>query len=225
MSLQATHLRFSLSIKDDLGVSDMEKYVAGSIYPDTRYLSGVSRKLTHNLDYFAGKKDLGDFEKGWLSHIVADLAFYEIVEEKFGDLILYEDYEQQVLVMAAIKIVQDMEDFSSFDIQPVIDHLDYFETRFHEDERKVSEYNGIIKHLYKGKAKIAAEDYLEMRRRMGRTAENNAQVKKKLIELHRDDTLIENIKSNFEDMMDLYRDEYRAALADKGIGVFGKSDG
>lgn len=209
MPLQATHIRFSLAIKDDLRVSDTEKYVAGAIYPDTRYLSGVNRKLSHDPGYFAGRKDPSDFEKGWLSHIIADAAFYELVEAKFGDLILYEDYERQALVLSAIKIIQDMADFRAFDIRPFVGYLDYYELHFHEDERKVIEYAGIIKKMYAGKTKIEVGDYLLMRAALGRTEANNARLREKIIELYREEEIIENIDGNFEDMMDIYRDKYR----------------
>lgn len=212
MSLEATHLRFSLAIKDDLGISDLEKYVAGVIYPDTRYLTGIHRNLTHDLGYFRGRKNLTDFEKGWLSHIIGDKIFKEVMEDRFGNLILFDEPSERWPVITAIKIIQDIEDFLSFDIQSVIDHLDYYEIHFREDERKVIEYNAIIKNMYKGREKITVEECLLMWEKLGMTASEIALLRKKIIELYEDAGLIEKIKENFDDGMELYEEKYRAMM-------------
>lgn len=209
MSLEATHLRFSLAIKDDLGGVDMEKYVAGTIYPDSRYMSGIERTLTHSLDYFQGRKNLTDFEKGWLSHIIGDKVFKGVMEEKFPDLVLSEDFEQRWAIITAIKIVQDIRDFASFDIQLIIDLLDYYEIHFHEDERLVIRYNNIIRDMYKGKEKLTVEDCLGMWKKLGMNEKETIFLKKRLVELYDDERLIESINENFQDGLDFYEDKYR----------------
>lgn len=208
MSLEATHLRFSLEIKDDLGILDLEKYVAGVIYPDSRYVTGIRRSLTHDLDYFVGRKNLSDFQKGWLSHIIGDKIFKEVMEDKFGDMILFDEVGERWPVITAIKIIQDLEDFFSFDIQSIIDYLDYYEIHFREDERKVIAYSDIIKNMYKGSMKLTVEDCLLMWEKLGMNREEIALLRKKIIELYEDEKKIVEIKENFADGMDLYKDKY-----------------
>ncbi|MFA6897651.1 MAG: hypothetical protein WCQ96_05210 [Patescibacteria group bacterium] len=212
MSLEATHLRFSLAIKKDLGVIDLEKFTAGVIYPDSRYVTGIQRSLTHDLDYFVDRKNLSDFQKGWLSHIIGDKIFEEVMEDKFGDMILFDEVGERWPVITAIKIIQDLEDFISFDIQSIIDYLDYYEIHFREDERKVIAYSDIIKNLYKGKTKLTVEDCLLMWEKLGMNRERLILVRKKIVEFYEDEKLIKNINENFADGMDLYEDKYKKLI-------------
>lgn len=218
MSLEATHLRFALAIKEDLGALDMEKYVAGVIYPDSRYVTGINRNLTHDLRYFEGRRTVSDFEKGWLAHIIGDKIFKEVTEDRFGDLVLFEDLHRRWAVVTAIKIVQDIEDFLRFDIQSVIGYLDYYELHFHEDERKVVEYNRIILELYQGKESVTVDDCLRMWEKFGIGREDIAKIRQDVIMLHGEPGLAEKINGNFEEGMDLYADKYRDEIAAKYKG-------
>ncbi len=212
MSLEATHLRFALEIKADLGVLDLEKYASGAVYPDTRYLSGLGRGLTHDLGYFEGKKGLSDFEKGWLAHIIGDRVFREVVEEKFGDLVLFEEFEERWPVVTAIKIIQDIEDFLRFDIQGVLPCLDYYELHFRENERKVIEYNHVIQTMYGGKTKLTVEDCLLLWEKLGMTRGELVRLRKKLIELYEEEGLVGKIQGNFGDGMELYEEKYKELM-------------
>lgn len=48
MSLGATHIRFALDLRDRYQVQDIEKYLSGTIYSDSRYVTKIDRNLTHN---------------------------------------------------------------------------------------------------------------------------------------------------------------------------------
>lgn len=215
MSLEATHIRFSLEIKDDLEVADLEKYIAGTIYPDTRYKSGINRNLTHNLSRFDSRKNLSDFEKGWMAHIIGDEIFYETIEKKFSSWFLSEEYKERFFTLGAIKIIQDLNDFLSCDIQEVIDFLDYYETHFREDERTVIEYNSIIKNMYKGKEKTVAQDCLEMWQKLGAEKGEMERLQKRLIDFHENDGLIRDVHGNFEDGVKIYKEKYLSRIKGK----------
>lgn len=190
----------------------MEKYVSGVVYPDTRYLSGLARRLTHDLDYFAGRKSLTDFEKGWLSHIIGDKIFKEVTEERFADLVLFEEFEERWPVINAIKIIQDIEDFQRFDIQSVLHYLDYYELHFHEDERRVIEYNHVIRRLYEGKQKLTVEDCLSLWEELGMEPPEIKRLKKKVIEFYEEEELVEKINGNFGEGMELYHEKYKESV-------------
>lgn len=209
MSLEATHLRFALEIKEDLGVLGLERYCAGVVYPDSRYVTGISRHLTHDLAYFEDRPNLTDFEKGWMAHIIGDRIFKEVTEDKFSDLVLFDEPYHRWPVITAIKIIQDLKDFDSFDIQGVLGFLDYYELHFREDERKVVEYSRIIQDLYRGKDKLTVEDCLSMWEKLGMNRQEIAMLRKKVIELYEDKKLIADIQDNFSDGMDLYEEKYK----------------
>ena len=51
MALEATHMRFALDLKNKYQVRNIKKYIVGTIYPDSRYLSGIDRTLTHSENF------------------------------------------------------------------------------------------------------------------------------------------------------------------------------
>ena len=51
MALEATHIRFAFDLKDVYDVSDIDAFVSGSIYPDSRYVTGIDRLATHPEGY------------------------------------------------------------------------------------------------------------------------------------------------------------------------------
>lgn len=212
MALEATHLRFAFALKDDLGVRDSEKFAAGAVYPDTRYLTGIDRRLTHDFGYFSRRPELSDFEKGWLSHLLGDRVFRRVAEDKFPDLFLSDELEERWVAGTAVKIIQDVFDAGSFDLPAILPLLDYYELHFHEDERKVVEYQRIIRKTYEKKAKITAEDDLWMWEQLGTSSRNLSRLRRKLVELNADASLVGDIEGNFADGMDLYREKYRAHL-------------
>jgi hypothetical protein len=223
MSLEATHLRFALAIREDLGAGDMEKYVSGTIYPDTRYLTGIHRHLTHDFGRFLGRKQPDDFEKGWIAHLLGDRIFKEVTEERFPDLVL-EEYDQRWAVITAIKIIQDLKDAASFDLQEILPHLDYYELHFREDERRVIQFNELIRKTYEGKERIEVEDCHDMWEGLGMNGREIASVKKRLRELYADGELVERIRENFGEGMDLYRRKYRALVRERDFASFVKAE-
>ena len=38
MALEATHIRFAYDLKEKYKITDLEKYISGLIYPDSRYI-------------------------------------------------------------------------------------------------------------------------------------------------------------------------------------------
>lgn len=72
--MQATHIRFALRLAQDLEIESMGRYLAGAIYPDSRYVTGVPRHITHPYDTHLDphKDGFSDFEKGWSTHLLYD---------------------------------------------------------------------------------------------------------------------------------------------------------
>ncbi len=74
MSLIATHIRFAINLKDIYHVQDIEKYIAGTVYPNSRYVTKIDRKLTHNNNILRPTFTKDDFKKGWQVHQICDIV-------------------------------------------------------------------------------------------------------------------------------------------------------
>jgi hypothetical protein len=70
MALEATHVRFARDIAEMLGVKNASDYYSGVVYPDSRFMTRVSREATHPMIHLT--KETSDFEKGWLTHVLYD---------------------------------------------------------------------------------------------------------------------------------------------------------
>lgn len=102
-------MRFARDLASLAGVVDEAAYYAGAIYPDSRYLTGVSREQTHRIDVptFPFTNDQTDFQKGWATHLLYDdlagarLKSFFCVEE-IGD------FDQRWMKTTAAKVVEEL---------------------------------------------------------------------------------------------------------------------
>jgi len=115
MAFEMTHMRFAVDLAPRLDIKDFPSYLAGSIYPDSRYVTKIHRNLTHGegvpQDPFAS--DLDDFHKGWATHILYD---HEGIQ-KYKDLSPWPErkilgFGEEWIFTTAAKLV---EDFMSYD--------------------------------------------------------------------------------------------------------------
>lgn len=147
MAGQGTHVRFAVDlIKPDLSV-DWEKYLSGAIYPDSRYLTGINRNLTHPEEFLADKKFFNDyFGKGWCTHLLCDRLQIEVIKDKLPELFVRSDnvvYGNELWIsLTAIKFIQNVEDMKVFSIEPYLPYLNYVINPNGEDV-------GILKKYYK----------------------------------------------------------------------------
>lgn len=162
MSLEATHIRFAVDQKDKYQVKDLGLYILGSIYPDSRYISKIDRKLTHNEQVLSDIFLTDDFRKGWQSHCIFDSEYSKTVKKLFPELFVDIGVSDDWTVSTAIKIVADIFDMHSFDIQSHLSCLDDVRNPNNEDIDKICQYNQLIKNVYKGKTCCTIEDYVVM---------------------------------------------------------------
>lgn len=108
MALEGTHMRFALDIRDKLGVGDIDAYVSGSVYPDSRYITGIDRFATHPLDYRTDPMfQKTDFNKGWFAHLLCDDIQQSVVYTVLPH-ITEGDKNETWIQRTAIKILQDI---------------------------------------------------------------------------------------------------------------------
>lgn len=151
MALEATHMRFALDLKDHFEVKNICEYLSGTIYPDSRYVSGIDRNLTHPKDLFERKHtELTDFEKGWFAHLICDDVQFELTMEKFPEIAQMEEGQGngRWVDHTALKILQDMDDVQKFDVQSHLSCLEHVFNPNGEDLEKVREYNAIFPEMY-----------------------------------------------------------------------------
>ncbi|NTW46451.1 MAG: hypothetical protein HGB18_05440 [Candidatus Moranbacteria bacterium] len=140
MALEATHIRFALDVRDEFGIADVSRYLSGAIYPDSRYLTRVSRDLTHPKDFGSiplPKDD--DFRKGWETHLIYDLIQGDVFAERTGKKdMVFGDEEWRVRTV--FKVVQNGLDLAALDMSAVPGCLNVILTPFGESEEAVRTY-------------------------------------------------------------------------------------
>ncbi len=161
MALECSHIRFAVDVKDQFDVKEMKRYISGTIYPDSRYITGIDKNLTHDKNFLKETfyKD-DDFKKGWAVHLICDKIQRIIMEQIFPDILSKKNFQSSELwiTRAAIKVVQDILDFKKFDIQNYLHYLKHVETPNNESLDQLKEYNQIFIDTYKDKEEIAIID-------------------------------------------------------------------
>ncbi|MDD4412862.1 MAG: hypothetical protein PHR00_04430 [Patescibacteria group bacterium] len=190
MALEGTHIRVAVDLKNKLKIVDVNKYINGTIYPDSRYITGASRTLTHPTDFVNWRwKEIDDFKKGWMLHLLVDKYLKQITDnffpQLFGTLSDVENYP----IYTALKILQDMDDVKAFDAKTYLIYLNNPENRNQEDILKVREYNDIFLKLYNLHSGATIDDYCEIMKKFGMTNKIIAQIKR-LAEQYKNDNSI-----------------------------------
>jgi hypothetical protein len=175
-------------------VKDLNKYIAGSIYPDSRYPTGINRLLTHDdaqMKEAFWKND--DFRKGWVSHLLYDKIQYSVHTEWFSDILKEKNpnmsNEDDWIVRTALKILQDIDDIGQFDIKQHLDALKYIETPNGEDKKAVQKYNQLCRDIYSNAPNVTIEDLEKMWVDWSIPAEIAVKMRTKAYEINKDEKL------------------------------------
>lgn len=141
MAFPATHLKFAAHKKEDLDVENEEEYYSGTIYPDSRYSTGIAREKTHFDDLLPIEKHEDDFKLGWSVHYLCDQEQDKIIHDVFGDLEREEENIKWWVQFSAIKLAQDYFDTKDFEISNYLQHLSCTQVHFNkEDESELEKF-------------------------------------------------------------------------------------
>lgn len=165
MPLQASHLKFALDLKDYFKPNDLGLYLTGAVYPDSRYVSGIDRKSTHNYDFWLEKFWQGDdFKKGWASHVVSDKAYTKGIRNIFP---AWNDFSAGWVMIenTAAKVIGDMVSLKGLDIKGKLDGIEAMPGSNNESKEKLKEHLQVIKHCYKNGDNAVIDDYSEIMER------------------------------------------------------------
>jgi hypothetical protein len=211
MSLEATHIRFALDLKDKYQVQDIEKYISGTIYPDSRYVTKIDREFTHNDGILRPEFAKDDFKKGWQVHQICDIMQNKMKKRALPEP-FFEKYkgfeEQRWVISTAMKIIQDMNDMQQFPIQNYLKYLEFAHNPNGENIDEVKKYNQIMIDLYKNKGKTTVEDNYQMWLALGVNEELGLKVKNKTEELLKNKGLVVKIENVYNDMIENYNEAF-----------------
>ncbi len=210
MALEATHMRFALDLKDHFGIKNVCEYLSGTIYPDSRYVSGIDRNLTHPRDLFERKHtELTDFEKGWLVHLMCDDIQFKLTMEKFPEIQKMEEGQGngRWVNHTALKILQDLDDVKKFDIKSHLSCLEYVANPNGEDIEKVKEYNAIFPQMYADPSNVTIDSAYVMWEKFGIGIELVEQLKESTERQGNDPQTIEHLSTLYDEMLDRAKEQ------------------
>jgi len=204
MALEATHMRFALDVKHHYTIEDIEKYIQGTIYPDSRYVSGTNRNLTHSDTVLKSEFATNDFNAGWQVHQSCDKIQRKVFQEDipgFANLLTMKNKEDWWVPFTAAKIIADMKDVQSFDIQSTLKYLNSETCPNRENISAIQKYNQTIVNLYKDKIVPSVDDYIIMWYEFGISTDLGNKLRKTTEQLI-DDGLSDAIYSCYIKMID-----------------------
>ena len=162
MALEATHMRFAVDVQKYLQIHAIDSYISGSIYPDSRYITGIDRQLTHAKDY---KNNIffmqSDFRKGWYSHLLCDEVQGLLMDEMIPETVPGDGKEKWIR-RTAIKVLEDCDDAARFEISKYLPYLQHVENPNGENLETLRIYNAIFPHMYQNPENISVQNAIEM---------------------------------------------------------------
>lgn len=212
MALEGTHIRFALDSKDNFGVIEADKFISGSIYPDSRYPTGIDRTLTHDDTQMERRFwNDDDFRKGWAAHLLYDKIQYDVHTDWFKDILRENNPhlsgEDDWIIRSALKILQDIADISQFDIKQHLNALTYIATPNGEQASSVAEYNQHLAEIYTNAPNVSIEDLEKMWVSWSISADIALKMRNKAYEIQANEELRSKVARIYNETL-ARRDEY-----------------
>jgi len=165
MAMEATHIRFALDLQDKLSPIDLDAFIAGAVYPDSRYISHVDRLATHPEEYLHDPIfRSSDFRKGWLAHLLCDDVQYHLMTEKVPRVTEGTRGQggETWIKRTAIKVLQDLNDVRQFDLARYLSSLSHVECPNGESENVLRSYHSLLQKDYAKTPDISMDDELDI---------------------------------------------------------------
>lgn len=161
MALPATHFRFALAAARHLDISDRQAYLSGTLYPDSRWLTGVGRTATHGDQCLAIDFANSDFKLGWYVHCCCDNIQMRLVLAKWPRLTTLDDHTRWIRI-SVIKMIQDQLDIRRININDCLEALDVIQTPNGERIKDVRRYYHNVRDVYAGNSVPDIEGYRQL---------------------------------------------------------------
>ena len=209
MALEATHIRFAIDLKDKYQVKDIKSYIVGTVYPDSRYITGIDRALTHSEDFLDWNwENENDFKKGWLVHLLVDKFQKQIAKQELPQIFEGEvGQASEVWVKhTALKILQDLVDARAFDIRSYLRYLEYVENPNGEDIDMIKKYNQIIIKMYADSKKVNINSCYKMWKDFGIGDDLVAKIKIQAEQYFKDNKVLASIEEIYNKTLQKIKD-------------------
>lgn len=205
MAMEATHVLFARDLAPDLEIGDKPAFFAGSIYPDSRYLTRVPRKNTHGTgtpqDPFAS--GLSDFQKGWATHLLYDrLGGNRLRKLMAKD---HDTSRKAVIAVTAMKILEDQQSYDRLGSEAarLFQTMAVGERPIGEDETLIRTYYEINADLYRERP--ALNDYKDFLHQLIPSPEYVEEIIREAQEFLQNDQLREAILSVYDETLEKSR--------------------
>lgn len=157
MALEGTHIQFALDVQNIYKPDNLDQYVSGAVYPDSRYMTGIDRSLTHYDElYTVDASEKSNFKKGMASHMVCDKVMNDTMVALFPDRIANDGSHADWVFRTALKILTDMEVFRKHNFQKHL-KLTYIENPCGEDREILLKYNMVMRDAYLGISELTLD--------------------------------------------------------------------
>jgi len=166
MALPATHIRFALDLIDYLPLTSRQAYLAGTMYPDSRWLTGLGREATHAQAHLQRRFATSDFHWGWHVHCRCDQIQSTLMKQCFPELRPFDEVRRWTY-SSALKMLQDNADLPAVDMARAMTGLNAVETPHNEDPERINAYYEGVREIYAGKRQMGSEDYRRLWRMVG----------------------------------------------------------
>ena len=200
MALPATHIRFALDLKDRFPVENVARYISGTLYPDSRWLTGVDRLKSHDHRYLEPDFWDSEYTLGIHIHCMCDSIQEHIFASSLPGLQNLED-QARWLRLSAAKMIQDRFDMQQFDIQSCLPFLEYAENPNHENIDSVKAFNRIIQNSYKDKNALDSQDYFNLWIQVGLSADTAGEMVREMEGMATDNITVRAIEDSYGKMI------------------------
>ncbi len=200
MALPATHIRFAVTLSGRLGVTDMAAYLSGTVYPDSRWVTGIARECTHDRRCLDPGFASDDFMLGWHVHCRCDRIQGDIHQTILPDLSGVTADERWIR-SAAAKAVQDMSDAVEGDVAACLALLRDARTPNGESADGVAAYLDIVRRAYGRRVKPDWSDYTGLWRGVGLDRHRISRIKQYAQHILADASLAAEVHATFGTMV------------------------
>lgn len=201
MAMPATHIRFAATLAQRLDIQDRTAYISGTIYPDSRWTTGIDRKKTHDQRFLDPNFPSDDFTMGWHVHCRCDYDQGGIFKQLLGDLSDL-SLEDRWVRFAAAKTIQDMNDAVADRVFENLWLLTNKTTPNGEDRKAVMAFYHIIQRVYGKKEPVRMSDYVRLWTAVGFDEQRIQKIEKQVERILVDHQLVGRLMGVFDRMID-----------------------
>ena len=151
-------MRFAIEMADGFPIENMDRYIAGTVYPDSRWVTALDREMTHGDRYRQPDFPRDDFTAGWHVHCLYDHAqsirYHALLSTRPPA-----GKDRNWVRLSAAKMIQDMADIRRFDLKRCLQSLDVEENPNGEALGRIQQFNRTLRKTYTTAGGPSLEDY------------------------------------------------------------------